>query len=201
MRHRKVSIFRTLCLGAALVVPASLVYAQTTPVPPTTQDEITEREVRNFDGYLDQHPEVAQQLKQNPNLINDPNYLSQHKELQQFLNTHPNAAAAIKQNPQKFMTDEKRFNNREAEIKRTAGFDNYLDQHPQQEKDLMQNPNLINDPKYMAEHPELQQYLQSHPHLAEQLKTNPKQVMNRERHFDQKEKQMHKNNAQPHHHQ
>jgi|SRR5579862_7150879 hypothetical protein len=199
MRHPKTSMFHVLCLSAALVVPAGMALAQTTPMPPTSQDEITQREVHNFNEYLDSHPEVAQQLKQNPNLINDPNYLSQHKELQQFMSTHPNAAAALKQNPQTFMTDEKRFQGREEEYKRTASFDNYLDQHPQQQKDLMQNPNLINDPKYMAEHPELHQYLQSHPHLAEQLKNNPKQVMNREQHYDQKQKNAQHKNPPQHH--
>ena len=34
-----------------------------------------------FNEFLEQHPGIAQDLKKNPNLVNDQHYLSQHSEL------------------------------------------------------------------------------------------------------------------------
>ena len=61
----------------------------------------------NFDdGYLDQHPEVAQQLAQNPKLVDDPQFRASHPGLDQYLAAHPEVRSEFQRHPQHFMTAE-----------------------------------------------------------------------------------------------
>ncbi len=67
----------------------------------------------SMDEYLDRHPEAAAQLRQNPTLINDREFMEQHPELHEFLNQHPNARAEFKAHPYKFMHREKKYEKHE----------------------------------------------------------------------------------------
>ena len=60
------------------------------------------------------------------------------------------------------------------------GFDNYLDQHPDLSAQLGKNPRLIDDPAYLANHPELREYLHAHPHQAMAFRSHPDRFMHRE---------------------
>ncbi|HLI34867.1 MAG TPA: hypothetical protein VKW70_07470 [Terriglobia bacterium] len=62
-------------------------------------------------------------------------------------------------------------------------FDEYLDNHPGVHHQLNQNPSLINDPQFLAQHPHLQNFLNNHPGVNEEIKENPQQFMNRENRF------------------
>jgi len=50
---------------------------------------ITHRELKTFEKFLDEHPSIANDLRKDPSLIYDQNYLAQHPDLQRFLNSHP----------------------------------------------------------------------------------------------------------------
>ena len=41
-------------------------------------------------------------------------------------------------------------------------FDRFLDSHPQIRAELTQNPNLVNDPRYIQDRPELRDFLATH---------------------------------------
>ena len=74
-----------------------------------------------------------------------------------------------------------------------ARFDNFLDRHPEINRDLNRNPNLINDREYVARHPELREYLGQHREIREELRENPRQFMSREhRHERREERAEHK---------
>lgn len=75
--------------------------------------DTTQKEVAEFDKFLDSHPEVAQELRSNPSLVNDHQYVSSHKGLQEFLEKHPEIREEIKENPQAFMGKENRFERKE----------------------------------------------------------------------------------------
>jgi hypothetical protein len=63
--------------------------------------------VANFNnGYLDQHPEVAQQLTQNPKLVDDPQFRASHPGLDQYLAAQPEVRREFQQHPEHFMTAE-----------------------------------------------------------------------------------------------
>lgn len=51
----------------------------------------------------------------------------------------------------------------------------------QVEQELEQNPSLINDPHYLAQHPKLAEYLKRHPEAKGKIEKNPKAFF---RHFN-----------------
>lgn len=73
-----------------------------------------------------------------------------------------------------------------------AAFDRFLDQHPAIDRELRQNPSLVNDPAYLQRHPELGEFLQNHPRVREELRENPRQFMRRERRFERYEQRRHR---------
>ena len=46
--------------------------------------DITQTELRNFDRFLDAHPQIRADLRKNPALVNDSGYLQQHTDLKDF---------------------------------------------------------------------------------------------------------------------
>ncbi len=70
--------------------------------------DITRQELARFDQFLDNHQEIAQQLRRDPSLVNDQNYVQGHPELQNFLQDHPGVREEIKENPNYFMRQENR---------------------------------------------------------------------------------------------
>jgi hypothetical protein len=68
-----------------------------------TAGHLSERDLRSFEDYLDTHDETAQQLYQDPALINDRRFVRNHEALHDWLRDHPEAAAAIQADPDKFL--------------------------------------------------------------------------------------------------
>src|SRR5215467_14826705 len=187
---------RHCALAAVLTGAPIITLAQTaTPAPEPTNPAADRAEdnreaLGQFDKFLDTHPQVRQDLRSNPSLASDPSYLAQHPDLQTYLNQHPGLDKRITANPEGVLNRETRLN-REQNASRDAhalgSFDRLLDQHPEFAKDLRQNPNLINDPNFVSQHPQLQQYLQNHPAVAKHLQQNPKGVLKRERNYEHHE--------------
>lgn len=72
------------------------------------------REVKEFDSFLDSHPEVAKELRQDPNKVNDESYVSQHPELNKWLKEHSNIREEIRENPSAFMNRENNYEKSES---------------------------------------------------------------------------------------
>lgn len=68
---------------------------------------MSEGELRSFEKYLDTHDETAQQLYQNPALINDRRFVRDHDALKDWLQDHPQAAQAIKADPDRYLWRER----------------------------------------------------------------------------------------------
>jgi hypothetical protein len=64
-----------------------------------------------------------------------------------------------------------------------AKFNQFLDAHPTVAKQLQANPNLINDPNFLANHPHLHAFLKNHPGVRTAIHENPGQFMYREGHY------------------
>ena len=177
----------TLATVLALGLPCVAMAQQPTTTPSTPP--VNRTEMDNFSDFLLNHPGVHKQLQQNPALINDPNYLAQHSQLQTFLNNHPGVAQQVKANPTTFMNDTNRFimGGREITRAQAARTDQFLDSHPGIAQELRQNPNLIDDKQYLQQHPALQQYLQEHPGIREEWQNHPGV-------FERREAQYEKNN-------
>ena len=152
--------------------------------------DVTRQELNNFDNFLDTHPAIRSDLRSNPALVKDSAYLSAHPELKQFLDTHPGVREEIRENPKGFMKTERHFEKSGKDISaaEVKNFDDFLDKHPAMEKELQKNPALVNDPNYLAKHPELKEFLNSHPAVRADLAEHPKVFMHDEKKFDKTER-------------
>jgi hypothetical protein len=64
---------------------------------------ISNGELRNLDEFLDQHPQIAQDLRKNPSLVNDANYLNSRQELKGFLESHNAIREDLRMHPELLM--------------------------------------------------------------------------------------------------
>jgi hypothetical protein len=160
--------------------------------------DLTRQEVATMDQFLDKYPNIDQDLRRNPGLVNNANYLQEHPQLQSFLNQHPNVKEEITENPRYFMQRENRFDaqepgrragnpNPDLTRQEVATMDQFLDKYPNIDQDLRRNPGLVNNTDYLREHPQLQAFLNQHPNVKEEITENPRFFMQRENRFDAQE--------------
>jgi hypothetical protein len=175
------------------------VHAQTAPAQtaPADRDDITRSEVATFDQFLDNHPETAEQLRKDPSLINNKEFIESHQNLREFLEQHPEVREELKENPNAFMHDERRFERREDDRDRdrddhrrdndraaVAKFDQFLDSHPETAEQLRKDPSLINNKEFIQGHQNLKDFLEDNPQVREDFKENPNAFMHQEERFD-----------------
>jgi len=167
---------------------------------PVHDNDTTRQELARFDQFLDNHREIAEQLRKDPSLVNNEEYVKNHPELQNYLQEHPAIREEIKENPNAFMRREERFDRREDDRDRDpkrrdsdttrqelARFDQFLENHREIAEQLRRDPSLVNNEEYVKNHPELQSYLQEHPAIREEIKENPNSFMKAENRFDRRE--------------
>src|ERR1700722_882704 len=185
------SLTTFLCLGT----PVSA-QSQAAKNNQSVQDnDTTRQELARFDQFLDDHPEIAEQLRRDPSLVDNPEYEKSHPELQSYLENHPNIREEIKENPNAFMRKEDRYDRHEGDRDRDhdttrgelARFDQFLDSHREIAEDLRKDPSLVNDAQYAKNHPALQAYLTDHPQIREEIKENPDAFMRLESRYDRRE--------------
>jgi hypothetical protein len=134
-------------------------------------------------GYLDQHPDVAQQLSANPALVDNGQFMATHPGLREYLAAHPGIRQDIKQHPYRFMGREDQMNGwreRPGHHPALANTDRYFDQHPDVQQQINQNPKLIDNPQFRATHPGLDEFLENHPNARHQWQSHPYKYMQRE---------------------
>jgi hypothetical protein len=136
----------------------------------------TRQQLREFDGFLDKHQNIAADLRQKPWLATNYEYLQAHPELNMFLNEHPELREQVGKNPSAFVTQDNRFDN--AAYRRDLGeFDRFLDKHHQIDQQLREKPWLVSNYDYLQAHPDLKTFVQQHPGLQQQINQNPESVM------------------------
>ena len=146
--------------------------------------DTTRGELANTDRFLDSHPEIAEQIHRDPSLINNKEFVEKHPALQEFLQTHPAVRDEFRENPNAFMRQERRydqredFHNRETSLHDRdrvdmSSFGQFLGGHSAVAQQLSKDPSLANNKEFLASHPELQNYLKSHPGVQDQLAKNP----------------------------
>jgi len=171
-----IGVAALLCLGS----PATAQSAQ-----PQDHDTTT-RQLSSFDDFMDGHPEIAEQLRKDPALVRDREFVKNHPALQDYLQRNPGVGEEISENPQSFMHQEQRFD-RQQTRRELGNLDHFLDTHPEIAEQLRKDPSLVNDKKFVANHPELQEFLRSHSGVAQELSQNPDAFMRQEQRFDQRE--------------
>jgi len=153
------------------------------PMPPS--NNITQWDIDEMAQFLDHHPEVAEQLEKDPSLIDNQRWVSEHPALQNFLRDHPRLDAAFRANPNQFMHDEESYIRQQDDITRrdVAMMNEFLDKHPEIAEQLRKDPSLIDNRRWVADHPALQEYLRDHPQIADAFRANPDQFMRDEERY------------------
>lgn len=187
----------------ALIWAAPLV-AQSPSAMPQDRDDLTRQQLAGFDQFLDSHPELAEQIRQNPSLVNDQEFVENHSDLQRYLQEHPEVREDLRQNPGAVMHQEQRFDRREDRDRdgdrdrdrdgRTdttrgelANMDRFIDSHPEIAQQLRKDPSLVNNKEFVENHPALREFLANHPGVRDEIRENPNAFMHREERFDQRE--------------
>jgi phage-related protein len=155
--------------------------------------DITRKELANFDEFLNSHREVAEQVRKDPSLLDNQQYLKDHPDLQRYLWNHPGVREEVKENPNVFMHQENRYDRqedaaaREATHEKLASFDQFLDKHREIAEQVRRNPSLADNQQFLKDHPELQTYLQDHTGVRNALRADPEAFMLQEKRFDRRE--------------
>lgn len=184
-----------LTFAAVLVVAPTSARSQNM-APQDRDDNVRQWQLADFDRFLDNHPEVAEQMRKDPSLVNNQEFVERHPQLQEYLQQHPEIREEISQNPNGFMHQEQRYDRREDQSRdrdvnrgELANMDRFLDSHPEIAEQLRRNPTLVNDQRFVANHSALQQFLADHPGVREELRENPNAFMHQEERFDRREDQ------------
>lgn len=141
----------------------------------TSAAVLSERETGRMDEFLEEHGDVEQQLELNPALISDPSYLAQHQDLKALLNAHPQIRQEFSANPEYFTNrgNQATSANGQPNYREIGRMDEFLDVHQEIRWQLKQNPLLVNDSQYLAQHPELALFLNAHPEVRQQFSEHP----------------------------
>jgi len=142
--------------------------------------DTTRRQLASMDRFLDSHREIAEQLRKDPSLINNRQWVENHPGLQEYLQAHPEVREEFKENPNAFIQAEMRYDRREEQRNdrgEMESFGQFLSGHSTVAGQLSKDPSLANNKEFLATHPELGAYLKAHPGVSQQMATNPQAVM------------------------
>jgi translation initiation factor 2 beta subunit (eIF-2beta)/eIF-5 len=186
-----------LTTSLCLAKPAS---AQNPPAPPAqdpglVQDrdrDINRPEIDNFNRFLDSHPEIAEQLRRDPSLVDNRDFVKNHPALETYLRDHPAVRDELKAHPDAFMHAEDRLDRREnngngINRQEVDNFNRFLDNHHEIADQLRRDPSLVDNREFLQNHPDLETYLRDHPGVREELKTHPETFMRDEDRLDRRD--------------
>ncbi|MGC1461633.1 MAG: hypothetical protein WA802_05490 [Terracidiphilus sp.] len=137
------------------------------------------RDVASFDRFLDSHREIAEQVRKDPSLLDNRDFVQTHPALRSYLQDSPGVRDQIRQNPNAFMHEEDAYDHdanyrdRDPRHERMADFGGFLQSHRDIEKDLSRDPSKVNDHDYVHQHGDLDAYLNTHPDVRNDLMSNP----------------------------
>jgi hypothetical protein len=165
-------------------------------------NDVTRRDVAQFNQFLGSHPEIAQQLRKDPSLVDNRDFVTNHPALQDYLRDNPGVRDEIRQNPNAFMRQEQRLDNgngdngRDRETRDLAQFTRFMDSHREVAEQLRRNPSLGDDRQFVQNHPELQTFLQDNPGVRDQIRQDPNAFMQREEQFNRAQNVQDRDNRQ-----
>ena len=143
--------------------------------------DTTRHELASFDRFLDSHREVSEQVRKNPSLVDNREFVNNHPALQAYLQDHPAVREEIKENPKAFMQAENRYDRREDAMNRDRR-DDGIDRDRRDDalnRDHREG-DLNHDMDRETMHRHFGEFLGSHSDVAERLSKNPNLVKNQE---------------------
>ena len=196
----------TLVLGAATLLCVSCPTHAQSSAPQDRQAvqsdaggqdrDADHRNVANFDRFLDGHREIAEQVRKDPSLLDNRDFVQNHPALQGYLQNNPGVRDQLRQDPNAFMRQEDAFDrdsnmrdrdagvDRDASRRDAANFNRFLDGHREIAEQVRKDPSLLDNRDFVRDHPALQGYLQDNPGVRDQLRQDPNTFMRQEDAFD-----------------
>jgi hypothetical protein len=199
MRRKQSKLTNILeCLTALTILffLGTPVRAQSAPTQNNSavrDNDTTRMDREQFDRFMDSHSEIAEQLRKDPSLVNNKEFVQKHPALQTYLQEHPGIRGELRENPNAFLRHDDRFdrpdNGRDSDTTRRelAQFNQYLESHRETAEQLRKDPSQINNREFVEKHPSLQTYLQEHPAIREEIRENPNAFMREDERFDRHE--------------
>lgn len=157
-------------------------------------NDTTIRDLASFDMFMDAHAEIAEQVRKDPSLVGNQEFVKSHPALQEYIQAHPGVTEEIRENPNAFMHQEQRFERRQ-ETGEFASLNQFLDSHPEIAEQVRKDPALVNDKEFVKKHPALAEYLQTHAGVAQQWRQNPNTFMQQEQGFDRQDDARNRDNV------
>lgn len=166
--QRKAALRVAMALGGACVALPAAQADDPAAASPSAHQEHSEARLalRELDRFLDHHPLIEADLRLNPALVGDANYLRSNPDLRDFLRGNSGVQSGLQIYPRYFLfrallrqaSAPLRF----ADI---APLKELLDRQPEIEARLVANPGLIRDAAFLAAHSALQEFLRRNPAL------------------------------------
>jgi hypothetical protein len=137
------------------------------------------RQLADFNRFLDDHREIAEQVRKDPSLADNREFVQNHPALDTFLRDNPGVRADLRQDPNAFMHQEDRMNasenrdDRDAMHDHMADFGGFLGDHRDIARDLDRDPSAVKNREFVENRPDLSTYLNAHPDVRSDLMANP----------------------------
>jgi hypothetical protein len=137
------------------------------------------RDMAKFDGFLDGHREIAEQVRKDPSLVDNRDFVRNHPALDAYPQDNPAVRDALRQDPNGFVRQEDAYDHqpdmrdRDPMHDHMADFGGFLQSHSDIQKDLNRDPSVVRNRDYMQDHAELDAYLNAHPDVRADLMANP----------------------------
>jgi hypothetical protein len=146
-----------------------------------------------FDRFMDSHREIGEQLRKDPSLANNKQFVDKHPALQTYLQEHPGIRGELKENPSAFMRQDDRLDRQDfgrdndTTRKELTQFNQFLESHRETAEQLRKDPSLVNNREFLQKHPALQTYMQEHAGTREEIRENPNAFMRLDERYDRQE--------------
>lgn len=175
-----------LCVGVPARAQSPSTPDQNAPRSIQTNDT-TRRELVHFNQFLDGHPEIAEQVRKDPSLLEKRDFVDTHPALQTYLQDHPGIRDEIIENPNAFMRQEDNFDRRldDRDINR-ARLGQFLDSHPEIAEQVRKDPSLLDNRDFVDHHSALQSFLQDQPGIRDEATDNPSALIRQDNDFDRR---------------
>jgi hypothetical protein len=171
------------------------------------QEDAQRSELAQFSRFLDTHREAAEQLRRDPTLADNKEFLQSHPELKTYLSEHPAVDQALRENATTFMKEEEGFSrnsggggynarvpgpavnpggpdrgqpDRDQHLRQLADFNRFLDDHREIAEQVRKDPSLADNPQFVQNHPPLGNFLRDNPGVREDLRRDPNEFMRQE---------------------
>ncbi|HEY6293143.1 MAG TPA: hypothetical protein VI455_16450 [Terriglobia bacterium] len=71
---------------------------------------VDQTQTKSYDDFMHSHPQVAEQVKKDPSLANNAEFIQSHPQYEQYLKDHPDIKTDLQQHPEHFLNRAATYN-------------------------------------------------------------------------------------------